>query len=403
MGRSNLLLVMGFNVLFASIGFNLSKVSTRGYENYLEYYNASVCRHIASSAANMASSELTFNPNWRVGYETTNFANGTYKVEVLSIDSQRVKLEVTANFNGIEKEAIVLLGLTKFSKFAYYSVIEGTIYWITGDTVWGPFHTQAKLSVAGKPTFYGKVSAKNGIYKNPSTSKPDFYAGFQSGVNINLPNDFSALKGYAQSGGQYWTGKNIYMEFLPNGNVTWRDGSWTATPTTVSVASLAPNGVLMADNANLHIKGKLNGRLTISATGTTTANGNVWIDSSVTYTDNPMTTTSDDMLGIVCTNNVIITDNANNTNIAKGVNLHASILTSKGGLMAENYSSRGKSGTLTLLGGVQQYQRGAVGTFSGGVITSGFLKNYRYDERLMVDSPPLYPTTGSYEVLSWYE
>jgi hypothetical protein len=56
-----------------------------------------------------------------------------------------------------------------------------------------------------------------------------------------------------------------------------------------------------------------------------------------------------------------------------------------------------------MLGGIQQYQRGPVGTFSGSSIVSGFRKNYRYDERLMIDSPPLYPTTGSYEVLSWYE
>jgi hypothetical protein len=199
MGRSNLLLVMGFNVLFATIGFNLSKTSTRAYENYIGYYNEAVCRHIASSAANMASSELTFNPNWRVGYGTTNFFGGTFKVEVESIDSQRVRLDITANYNGVQKQPVVTLGLTKFSKFAYYSVIEGTIYWITGDTVWGPFHTQSKLAVAGNPTFYGKVSSKLGVTKNPSTSKPNFYAGYQSGVSIDLPNDLRATRRRGES------------------------------------------------------------------------------------------------------------------------------------------------------------------------------------------------------------
>jgi len=58
---------------------------------------------------------------------------------------------------------------------------------------------------------------------------------------------------------------------------------------------------------------------------------------------------------------------------------------------------------LNLRGGVQEYQRGAVGMFSGGTITHGFQKNFRYDQRLMVDLPPFYPTTGSYEILSWYE
>jgi hypothetical protein len=101
---------------------------------------------------------------------------------------------------------------------------------------------------------------------------------------------------------------------------------------------------------------------------------------------------------------VIITDNANNDNPATGVNIQASILSRSGGLTADNYNHRPVSGTLTLLGGVQQYQRGPVGTFnSSNVIDHGFQKNYRYDNRLMIGSPPLYPTTGTYEVLSWYE
>ncbi len=109
------------------------------------------------------------------------------------------------------------------------------------------------------------------------------------------------------------------------------------------------------------------------------------------------------MLGICCDNNVIVSDNANNDNPATGVTIQASLLCRSGGLTAENYSTRPFSGTLTLLGGVQQYQRGPVGTSSGPSIVSGFQKNYRYDNRLMIGSPPLYPTTGTYEVLSWYE
>jgi hypothetical protein len=112
---------------------------------------------------------------------------------------------------------------------------------------------------------------------------------------------------------------------------------------------------------------------------------------------------STDLLGIVCDNDVVVADNTDNDNPATGVTIQASILCRSGGLTAENYNKRPMSGTLTLLGGVQQYQRGAVGTFSGGTITSGFQKNYRYDNRLMIGSPPLYPTTGTYEVLSWYE
>ena len=107
------------------------------------------------------------------------------------------------------------------------------------------------------------------------------------------------------------------------------------------------------------------------------------------------------MLGIVADNNVIVTDNANNSG---NVNVHATVFSRSGGLTAENHNTRAAGGTLSVLGGIQQYQRGPVGTFSGsGTIATGFRKNYKYDERLYVDTPPFFPTTGSYEVLSWYE
>jgi hypothetical protein len=46
-----------------------------------------------------------------------------------------------------------------------------------------------------------------------------------------------------------------------------------------------------------------------------------------------------------------------------------------------------------------------VGTFSGTppVLQNGFLKNYLYDDRLMFDAPPFFPTTGNYEIVSWFE
>ncbi len=405
MGRTSLLMVMGFNILFAAMGFNLSRVAVNAYDNYTSYYNRSVSHHIASSAANIAASQICFTPNWRTGYSNIPLEGGTFSVSVVDLGPGQIKVTATSTYNSVTSEVDLVLGLTKFSKFAYYSNIEGAIYWITGDTVWGPFHTQQKINVSGNPVFYGKATSKNGISKNPTSSKPQFFGGYQSGVDISLPADLSQIRGFAQTGGSYFNNQDVYLKFNPDGTATYRIGSWTAIPAyTVALSTLAPNGVLVADNANLHLKGILKGQMTISALGSSgAAKGNVYIDSSVVYNSNPSNTTgSTDMLGIVCDNNVIVSDNANN-NTAAGVTIQASILSRSGGLTAENYNTRPAGGTLTLLGGLQQYQRGPVGTFSGSTIVSGFHKNYRYDTRLMVSSPPLYPSTGTYEVLSWYE
>jgi hypothetical protein len=50
-------------------------------------------------------------------------------------------------------------------------------------------------------------------------------------------------------------------------------------------------------------------------------------------------------------------------------------------------------GSLSLLGGIQQDTRGAVGAFnqSTGNLTSGYSKNYTFDQRLSQVNPPFYP------------
>ena len=40
MGRMSLFLVMGFNILFGLMGFNLSRVSIEAVENHVEYFSS---------------------------------------------------------------------------------------------------------------------------------------------------------------------------------------------------------------------------------------------------------------------------------------------------------------------------------------------------------------------------
>ncbi len=137
--------------------------------------------------------------------------------------------------------------------------------------------------------------------------------------------------------------------------------------------------------------------------GTTTTNtgGDIYLDGDVLYKTDPVAhPTSTDLLGIVAQNNVWITDNtANRSNI----NIDAAIYAETGGFGAENYATRPVSGNINLVGGITQNTRQAVGTFSGSTIASGFSKRYHYDNRLMVASPPGYPNTGQFEIVSWYE
>ncbi len=77
--------------------------------------------------------------------------------------------------------------------------------------------------------------------------------------------------------------------------------------------------------------------------------------------------------------------------------------TTSGSFYLENYDKKTPTGTLTVIGGIIQKARGAVGTFnsSTGQTQTGYMKDYRYDPRMADNPPPFYPTTGQYERLSW--
>jgi len=401
MGRSALILVIGMCIIFTMITPNINRSASTAYQNYLNYYSSETIHDLAESAANMAANAIFLNSSWRAGF-TKSFGNGTYKVTVAKFVSDTNKLQVNAiaNFMGTIDTITIILQPSSFAKFAYYSQMEGNIYWITGDTVWGPFHTEDVMQISGSPVFEGKVTAKGGT--NPKKSSAKFYGGYQSGVSMTVPSDFNQVSAAATAGGKVVSSGDLYIQLVKD-SIYWKTSSG-GTYTHALLSTYAPNGVIYVASGNVHVLGTISGRATICANGTSgsTTKGNVYIDDNVQYNTDPRTNpASTDMLGIVSQNNVIITDNTVNRT---DVTIQASLFSMTGGLMAENYDSRPVSGTINMFGGLSQLQRQPVGTFSGsGTLQSGFHKNYTYDNRFLVSSPPAFPNTGLFEVLSWKE
>ena len=124
----------------------------------------------------------------------------------------------------------------------------------------------------------------------------------------------------------------------------------------------------------------------------------ILIDNDIVYNTDPrIDPTSTDLFGIVTEKDVLVSDVPANHD---GINLHASIFCKTEGFGAENPGTRPNSGQLKLLGGIQQYYRKLV---SNPWPSHGFLKAYKYDERLMIASPPGYPGTGLMEIITWFE
>ncbi len=435
-GKAALLLVIGFSMIFLIATQNFGSISNRAVDNMVDYANETVAHDIAVSGANMAANAIFLDNTWITGYNNVSFNNGKVNVSVQILDAFKNIKQITSNgtFGGITRTVKVTLSPSKFSKFAYYSVSEGSnIWWTNNDTVWGPFHTQDYLRASLHPSFYGKTSTKRGLvyYTSKSKDAPNFYGGFEQGVDLPLPtNGLGPIKTDAKTSG--WdipksstTDTNkTWVDGYYSGygwNKVWHDGSWNITTTThtdtayitfvgdsikiklgynkvestYSSQTKAPNGVIYVEGMDVRLQGTVKGQYTVAG------EGDIYLDNDIVYSQNPTTNpSSSDLLGIVAQNNVIITNNSANNH---DININASIYCENGGFGAEDYSTRPVSGNINLLGGIIQNTRQAVGTFSGNNVSSGFNKRYNYDKRLMTASPPSFPGTGSYEIVSWLE
>ena len=411
MGRSSLIMVLGFTTALLMIGSNISKVSNAGMENYTYYNNSAMAHSIAGAGMNLASRAIFENRLWRTGFSNKTFANGKFTVTVEDLGGSKVKMVSTGTFAGMDRIVACVLQPSSFSRYAYYSTTDVNGYWVGGDTVWGPMHVNNTLNVAKlngiHPVFMQRATSLNGINNYQGQARPVFKGGYDSGVNVTLPSDLNPLITAASTGGKWLQlhghgGEPVFIEFLANGNVKWRidgnldwsGGGWTEEPLT----SFAPNGAVWCNEKNLHIKGVLNGRVTVGAWR------DVWIDDDLTYAADPRAGYSDDMLGLVADNKLFISDNAANRGPNNTFTLMASVFSRDDGLWAENYNTRPVEGKMTTLGGQISKVGGYTGTFSGQTITHGFLPGGTYyDERLLNDSPPFFPTTGNFEVVSWFE
>ncbi|MFO7446132.1 MAG: hypothetical protein R6W90_07175 [Ignavibacteriaceae bacterium] len=458
-GKAILLLIIGLSTTLVFVNQNHTRLSTLAAQNIYEHYEKANVHNAAVSGANLGCNEIFFNPRWK-GYDNTLNFDGcsvTVKVEELDIEKniRRINSIATVQVNTplglmtIKDTVMVTLKPSNFSKFAYYSENEGgNIYWTSGDTVWGPFHTQDKLRVNGNPQFMGYSTNKKGLEKNSVTDNP-YFKEYDTDVDLPIDEDaVSELYTVAQSGGfvfpstfsttttsQTWVcnhwGWNKH--YSPCSNGYWRTSTSTSsenvetvylsfegdyikykynsqsTWTTVGASEISPNGVIYVKNAQLRVTGKqtysgnggVKGKFTVVCSGTTGNKGEIYLDDDVVYHKDPVQyPATTDILGLVAERNVWITNNNENNN---HININASIYCQEGGFGAENHNTRPQSGNINLIGGIIQKTRAAVGIIGRYGISNGFNKRYMYDGRFMFNAPPKYPNTGSFEILSWYE
>jgi len=298
------------------------------------------------------------------------------------------------------------------------------ISFVGGDEINGPLHTNDALVVCGKPTFGRTASDAVEVSSPPkgwlkttetpggscsSTTSPQFVGTFRTNSAVLIPPATNTqLKSIAEP--QFRFEKQIRICLSGESmtvNTSINSGSDCLQGGTVIYSGAIPaNGVVyvssgtcsgaytpyyltypdLSECGNVYIHGEYTGQLTIAAENDIVIDGNVVSDSD------------EAMLGLIANNFIRVshplyenpeTKTLECKNATSGtlpdVEIHAALLAINHSFIVDNYDCGGSLGTLHVLGAISQKYRGTVGTGSG---STGYLKDYVYDDRLHTITPP---------------
>lgn len=457
-GKAILIVVIAFSVMFAVVNFRSMNTTSVAIERLSDYYAGTNAQNIASSAANIAANEFFKNPAW-TGFGSTDtifIQNGYALLDVNNSLGNEVTLTSRGYFEYFYqgehnvKEALVSFKLKKssFSKYAYYAQKwPSGGYLVTGDTIDGPFHVQNLLKTLGSPVFLGKTTTRAGYNALGNKwgfgkANPKFLGGYDSPVDVPFTLNTSKLVSASMNGGKNFqdpsgNSMDLRLKFNGNGTVDWSVGksvkknitknvwskkkkkyikktvtttttSWS-TPISAKLDTLAPNGVIWNSQGNLYLSGTVNGKYTVGTGKKAGQFGNVFLEDDIVYRKDPLlpdpqnkgkTITNpdcEDMLGIVAEKQVVVSDNSANRN---DINIHASLFNFDGGITVENIKSTAPNmGKMFIQGGLIESQAQTTGYTNG----AGYNQVIKFDKRFSKETPPFFPATEQFEIVSWYE
>jgi Tfp pilus assembly protein PilX len=373
---------------------------------------------------------------------------GNPNAVLLDASSGTLQVRSTGQSGGVRRTVVATLRRSGFLDYLYFTDFEtmdpqvtagnptcdvyrragrtsppcSTIVFANNDVVNGPFHTNDDIVVCGSPTF-GRTSADSIEVSGPSPGytggcgggTPNFVGTFKPDAKLlSLPSSNASLSSLAQSGylftgttqitlsGTSMTvvnGGSTTSKALPaNGVIYVQNGTCGATygaPPTVQTYS-EPSGC-----GNVYLKGSTTRNLTIASA------------RDIVVTDN-LTRTSNNMIGLIADGFVRVYHPVTGscTDTASGpfgpsissIEIDAAILSLQHSFIVDNYWCGTPRGTLTVKGAIAQKFRGPVGQ-GGSSISSGYVKNYNYDDRFRVANPPFFldPVQSSWRKIRFTE
>ena len=439
MGRSSVIYVIGLTLIVGLVLNNIAHNSFHSMDVYIAYYGSTQVHNIAVSTANVGTSYLLNYSAFPANFGVDFFGGHDSIVYIPDVPQTGWVTVRSMAWSGVTDQNGLIFRDTvdgvfkhvQFAKFSWFTESETNGYrapdgtlgpyfgvddWkITGDSVYGPAHTNGRFNLDGTPYFDEKVTSGLAPNLGPSAN-PIFHGGIEVQVLERRPNTSTLkanLTAAATMGGGLFdetsTANDVRLTFQNSQVHIQIPPAGSVKDTTMPIASLATNGVIVVNGADLHIKGTYSGSITVAAfggTGASTNKGNIWIDGDVVAQTNPVTNpASTDMLGIVAERMAYITQDLTRSS-SSVLNIQGAVYCQNGELTAENFWSIPVSGRVDLYGGVTQVTAGSLGLSGGGpalTMLNGFSYSIGNDPRFKTKQPPFFPYSDSYELVTWWE
>jgi hypothetical protein len=443
-GKGSLILIIGFTLIFMVMGYFWGGIATRSVDNHVSYYKNTIAHNIAVTGANLSLHEVLKDSSWNAGISNRDFEYGKINVTVTDSLADTVKIiKSVGTFMGVDAVVKIKLNLSSFAKYAWWIAAVSTKSknkrtWVTGDTVWGGFHSDQFLNIDGDPVFYGRVSTEKGVSMTPG-SDPQFLGGLVTGVhvewnkNIQLTTQAAAADAGVLAGGTCkFADVDLWLTFNSNGTVTYRSAQNAGNDSTkyppsniLPLTTMAPTGIIYLDKGDVYLSGTLYGQVTVvSDQSSGFGGGNVYFTGDMVYDTPAMlpdgnggyypNDASTDLMGIITTNNVIISskNSANNlggyhNNIeSKDLQIDAGVMSLRGGFELEDLNPtymNTLTGKIYLTGSMIAGKEEQVANYNNDLLLGGYGRHIVFDERFLAKPPLWFPYSDGYEIISWLE
>jgi hypothetical protein len=322
------------------------------------------------------------------------------------------------------------------------------INWVSGDVMSGPMYTMDQFLINGSPTFGRYPSDKvqslatGSICSGGSCGSANILGTAQPGVQgVSAPSDNSGLLTDATNHGLTYNGTttiDLGVPVMGKATIINCPGTTSAAAncSAANVVDLTANPIIYVSNAtgcnppaytpfgntypsttvssytayygcsgDVYVNGNYNSSLTIAAANNIIVNGSVEANGStgapsgsailglvanqfIRLMHGVTTRASSSFAQCAASGGGNVTDIASQT--LHNPTIDAAILALQHSFIVDNFDcgSPANTGNLNIYGALAQKFRGTVGTTGGGGVSTGYLKQYNYDNRLAVLLPP---------------